>query len=72
MNQTLRRPGRCQLRTSLADHDSDPLWRYYLKLVFVEEVFCALRDHPGLRPVFNRKVERIESHLFVTLLTSCL
>lgn len=67
-----RREGRYLLRTNLADHDPDTLWRYYMQLVFVEEAFRTLKCDLGLRPIFHRKAGRIEAHLFVAFLAYCL
>jgi transposase len=72
LDQARRREGRYLLRTNLADHDPDTLWRYYMQLVFVEEAFRTLKGDLGLRPIFHRKPERIEAHLFVAFLAYCL
>ena len=72
MRQARRREGRYLLRTNLAGHDPDTLWRYYMQLVFVEEAFRTLKGDLGLRPIFHHKPERIEAHLFVAFLAYCL
>lgn len=72
LRQVRRREGRYLLRTNLADHEPDTLWRYYMQLVFVEEAFRTLKGDLGLRPIFHRKAERIEAHLFVAFLSYCL
>ena len=37
-------------------------------LTKVEDGFRALKSDLGMRPIFHRKEERIDSHLFLTLL----
>jgi Transposase DDE domain len=72
VRQARRREGRYLLRTNLADREPDTLWRYYMQLVFVEEAFRTLKGDLGLRPIFHKKAERIEAHLFVAFLAYCL
>lgn len=72
LRQIRRREGRYLLRTNLADHEPDTLWRYYMQLVFVEEAFRTLKGDLSLRPIFHQKAERIEAHLFVAFLAYCL
>ena len=72
LRQVRRREGRYLLRTNLADQQPDTLWRYYMQLVFVEEAFRTLKGDLGQRPIFHRKAERIEAHLFVAFLAYCL
>lgn len=72
LRQVRRREGRYLLRTNLADQEPDTLWRYYMQLVFVEEAFRTLKGDLGLRPIFHKKAERIEAHLFVAFLAYCL
>ena len=38
----------------------------------MEEAFRTLKGDLGLRPIFHRKVGRIEAHLFVAFLAYCL
>lgn len=64
--------GRYLLRTNLADNDPDVLWRYYMQLVFEEEAFRTLKGDLGLRPIYQQKPERIETHLYVAFLAYCL
>jgi transposase len=72
LRTTRRREGRYLLRTNLVDYNPDDLWRYYMQLVFVEEVFRTLKGDLGLRPIFHQKPGRIEAHLFVAFLAYCL
>jgi hypothetical protein len=67
-----RREGRYLLRTNLRADNPELLWRCYMQLVFVEEAFRTLKGDLGLRPIYHRKAERIEAHLFVAFLAYCL
>jgi len=60
-------PGVYTLRTNVADWDEATLWRTYTTLTDVEAVFRSLKSELGLRPVFHRKPERAEGHLFITV-----
>jgi hypothetical protein len=66
------REGRYLLRTNLSADDPELIWRCYLQLVFVEEACRTLKGDLGLRPIYHRKPERIEAHLFVAFLAYCL
>lgn len=67
-----RREGQYLLRTNLSADNPELLWHCYMQLVFVEEAFRTLKGDLGLRPIYHRKVERIEAHLFVAFLAYCL
>jgi hypothetical protein len=43
-------------------------WRTYLMLTDLEAVFRSLNSELGLRPVFHHKEERVDEHLFITVL----
>jgi hypothetical protein len=67
-----RREGRYLLRTNLTDTDPKVLWEYYLQLVAIEAAFKNLKGDLQLRPIFHRKEQRIEAHIFVAYLAYCL
>lgn len=67
-----RRQGRYLLRTNLTETDPKVLWENYLQLVAMEGAFKPLKDDLQIRPVFHRKEERIEAHIFVAYLACCL
>ena len=66
------REGRYLLRTNLAADDPELIWRCYMQLCFVEEVFRTLKGDLGLRPIFHHEPKRIEAHLFISFLAYCL
>lgn len=67
-----RREGRYLLRTNLTDTDPKVLWEYYLQLVEIEAAFKLLKDDLQVRPIYHRKAERVEAHIFVAFLAYCL
>ena len=66
------REGCYLLRTNMTGRDPDELWRYYMQLVTVEEAFRTLKNDLRLRPIFHKKPDRIEAHLFIAFLSYCL
>jgi len=67
-----RREGRYLLRSNLSGREPGELWQFYTQLTHVEEAFKNLKDDLNLRPIFHRKEERIEAHIFVAFLAYCL
>jgi transposase len=61
-------PGVYCLRTNLVDWDETALWNTYTMLTDLEAVFRSLKSELGMRPNFHQKEDRIEGHLFITLL----
>jgi transposase len=61
-------PGVYCLRTSHKDMDEDTLWHTYTMLTELESVFSTLKTDLGLRPVYHQTKERVESHLFISVL----
>lgn len=64
----LSHPGVYCLRSNQTDWDSEQLWRTYIMLTDLEAVFRRLKSELGLRPVYHRKEERVDGHLFITVL----
>ena len=64
----LTHPGVYCLRTNLSDWDQQTLWRTYTMLTDLEAVFRSLKSELGLRPIFHRKQNRSDGHLFITVL----
>jgi transposase len=56
------------LRTNRTDLNDDKIWSIYIMLTIVEDAFRCLKDELGLRPNFHHKPDRIEGHIFVTVL----
>ena len=56
------------LRTDRNDLNDEKIWSLYIMLTTVEDAFRCLKDELGLRPNFHHKPNRIEGHIFVTVL----
>jgi transposase len=61
-------PGVYCLRSNLIDWDEETLWRTYLMLTDLESVFRSLKSELGLRPIYHHKQERVNGHIFITLI----
>ena len=61
-------PGVYCLRSTETEWDEETLWRTYIMLTDLEAVFRSLKSELGLRPVFHHKEERVDGHLFITVL----
>lgn len=72
LRQVRRREGRYLLRTNLTEEDPAKLWQYYTQLTQVEEAFKNLKGDLALRPIYHKKEDRIEAHIFVAFLAYCL
>jgi transposase len=56
------------LRTDRNDLNGEKIWSIYIMLTIVEDAFRCLKDELGLRPNFHHKPNRIEGHIFITVL----
>jgi transposase len=56
------------LRTDRNDLDDEKIWSIYIMLTIVEDAFRCLKDELGLRPNFHHKPDRIDGHIFITVL----
>lgn len=56
------------LRTDRQDIEPEALWNIYVGLTQAEEGFRALKTDLGLRPNFHQKEERVDGHIFITVL----
>ena len=72
LHQVRRREGRYLLRSNLTQEQPEALWNLYIQLTQVEEAFKNLKGDLALRPLFHKKQERIEAHIFVAFLAYCL
>ena len=56
------------LRTNRTDLSAKQIWPLYIMLSSVEEAFRCLKSELGLRPIHHSKPQRIEAHLFISVL----
>jgi len=61
-------PGVYCLRSNELDWDAAKLWRTYTMLTDLESVFRSLKSELGLRPVYHSSKNRVDGHLFITVL----
>ena len=61
-------PGVYCLRSNLTDWDEATLWHTYTMLTDLEGVFRSLKSELGLRPIYHHKEERVNGHIFITLI----
>jgi len=61
-------PGVYCLRSNELDWDAEKLWRTYTMLTDLESVFRSLKSELGLRPVYHSSKNRVDGHLFITVL----
>jgi transposase len=64
----LTHPGVYCLRTNEPKMTDEVMWRTYIDLTKVESVFRSLKSELGLRPIYHWKEQRIDGHLFVSIL----
>jgi transposase len=67
-NSQVTHPGVYCLRTNLTGWDEATLWHTYTMLTDLESVFRSLKSELGLRPVYHHKEERVNGHIFITLI----
>lgn len=60
--------GTYTLRTNVSDLSPESIWKIYMMLSEAESCFRCLKSEAGLRPNFHRREDRIESHIFVSVL----
>jgi transposase len=71
LRQVRQREGRYLLRSNMPEPAPKKLWEFYLQLVQVEEVFKQLKGDLAIRPIFHKKEQRIEAHIFIAFLAYC-
>ena len=67
-NSKASHPGVYCLRTNQTDWDEATLWRTYTMLTDLEAVCRSLKSELGMRPIYHRKTDRVNGHIFITLL----
>jgi transposase len=56
------------LRTNRTDLDAKTFWTTYTMLTDLEAAFRHLKSELGLRPVYHQREDRIDGHIFITIL----
>jgi len=56
------------LRTNQKQLDANTLWDIYTTLTDLESAFRSLKSELGMRPIYHQKEERVDGHLFISIL----
>lgn len=56
------------LRTNRGDLNDEQIWNTYITLGRIESAFKDMKSHLGLRPNFHQKGERVDAHMFISVL----
>ncbi len=56
------------LRTNITNAKEQEIWDIYNMLTDIEDAFCCMKSELGLRPVHHQKENRVDGHLFITVL----
>jgi transposase len=72
LQQAEHRDGHYLLRSNLTAEDPAVLWTRYLQLTNIEAAFRSLKSDLGLRPIYHRRQDRVEAHIFIAFLAYCL
>jgi transposase len=56
------------LRTDKLDLSAEEYWKLYISLTYAEDGFRALKSDLGLRPNHHRVEQRVDAHIFITIL----
>jgi len=67
-NSQATHPGVYCLRTNETQWDEALLWKTYTLLTDLEGVFRSLKSELGMRPIYHRNEERVNGHIFITVL----
>jgi transposase len=66
------RDGHYLLRGFRAGDQGPKLWDFYMQLSKVEGAFKCLKSDLRVRPIYHKKEDRIEAHIFIAFLAFCL
>ena len=56
------------IRSSSNKLDEQTLWHTYIMLTDIESAFRAMKSELGLRPIYHQKTDRVDGHIFISLL----
>jgi len=56
------------LRTNILGKNAKELWQLYNTLRGVEDAFRFMKSSLGLRPIYHQKEQRVDGHLWITIL----
>jgi len=56
------------LRTDRTDLSDEKIWDFYIMLGNIEYSWMTMKSYLGLRPNFHQKEDRVDSHMFISVL----
>ena len=56
------------LRSDRLDLNNEEIWEIYRMLGKIEDAFKNMKSHLGLRPNFHQKENRVDTHMFISVL----
>ena len=60
--------GNYLLKTNRSDLSASEIWNLYVMLTRIENAFQDLKSHLGLRPNRHHKEDRVDGHIFISIL----
>ena len=60
--------GKYFLRTNVTDKNAEELWNTYNTIRTIEDAFRFMKSSLGLRPIYHQKENRVDGHLWITIL----
>ena len=60
--------GNYLLKTNRTDLKGDEIWKLYTMLTRIEDAFRDLKSYLGLRPDYHLTEDRVEGHIFISIL----
>ena len=67
-DEATKREGTYILRTNRCDLTDQQIWQIYIMLGRIETAFKDMKSHLGLRPNFHQKGQRVDAHMFISVL----
>jgi len=67
-DEALKNEGIYVLRTNRLKLTDKQIWEIYIMLGRIETAFKDMKSHLGLRPNFHQKGERVDAHMFISVL----
>ena len=67
-DEQTKREGTYILRTNRLDLSDEQIWQTYVMLGRIETAFKDMKSHLGFRPNFHQKEQRVDAHMFISVL----
>jgi transposase len=67
-DENVKNEGTYVLRTNRPDLSDKQIWQTYIMLGRIETAFKEMKSHLGLRPNFHQIEERVDAHMFISVL----